>query len=289
MLTNANREVNLTSLPSPSPDEYKHILHFAADRLGLMLGRNREGLIQGRLGRLASRAGARTWHEYINLVDNDRDGHLQSEFVDNVTTHYTFFFREPAHFVYLGQVFSRFAVPGKPFRIWSAAASTGEEIWSIIMTLEEIKSQSAASSRLNYSLLATDVSLGMIDRCRRPAYEGEAPDLPPPGLSPERARMFFDQREGSWRPKASVQQCASFAIRNLVDLPAEREYYAALFCRNVLMYFDEAKRNEVLQELERRVLPGGILFLGMAESIVEPGKGLRRMGPGIFQRISSDC
>jgi chemotaxis protein methyltransferase CheR len=202
----------------------------------------------------------------------------RGSFIDVVTTHHTTFFREKDHFQFLTQqVLPERSSHGK-MEVWSAACSTGEEIWSLGMTLGE-------SKLVDFSLTGMDVSLQALKVAHRGVYHRDTA-LPIPQAM--RKRWLMDSKDSSSplvRIVPELRSKAEFIHANLMnpELPVSG-LCDVLFLRNVLIYFERADKKAVLGRLCQRVRPGGWVFLGMAESAEGFGAPLQRVAHAVYRR-----
>jgi chemotaxis protein methyltransferase CheR len=224
-------------------------------------------------------------HDYCRYIFEE--GGLASEFVqliDAVTTNKTDFFREPMHFQFLTEVLLPEAVRDhghSGVRIWSAACSIGAEPYTIAMVLDDYARR---VRHFRYEVVATDISTDVLRTAIEGVYDMEMTEPIPPEL---RDRYLMRARDPDRRQARIVPELRSavrFGRLNLMDqkypVPTDMD---AIFCRNILIYFDRATQLKVLERLSRHLRPGGYLILGHSETLTGMALPLRSVGPTIFR------
>ena len=257
--------------------DFLRIAHLAHRCFGLDIRPGSESLVEARLGRLVRELGLSSFHQYCDYLLADRTGTALIVLADRLTTNHTSFFREPDHLEFLCST----ALPSLPSRprinIWSAGCSSGEEPYSIAISLLE----AAPTLARRVSIRATDISTRMLDRASAGIYSSDRIQPIPPPL---RSRYLIPTGEfGCSRIAPAARELVSFARHNLVDpLPTLR--FSAIFCRNVMLYFDRPTHQSLVQRLTSRLEPGGYLFIGHTESLNGIEHSLESAGPAIFRR-----
>lgn len=270
--------------------EFEQIRRLAREKFGLDLRNGKEQLVSARLGKKLRLTGMATFEEYCRHVLADRTGEALAAMIDALTTNFTGFFREPAHFDFLRQVvLGRRAAPGRaaapaPMRIWSAACATGEEPYSIAMcVLEELGA--AAASRVR--ILATDISGAALASAARGIYAADRCDGIPPTLLDRYLLRGRGRSEGWYRVRGEVRAMIDFRRVNLMDPLEPLGTFAAVFCRNVMIYFDRPTRGDLIRRLTANLQPGGWLFVGHAESLSGLHHGLEYVRPAVYRKPAS--
>lgn len=229
-------------------------------RAGISLHDGKHAMVYSRLSRRLRDTGHQSFKEYLSWLEATEGAEWQ-EFVNALTTNLTSFFREHHHF----QIFSELLKAksaAAPWRVWCAAASTGEEPYSITMTALE-----ALGSRPHFSLQASDIDSKVLATAANGVYKAESLK----GISPAQMQAFFMRGKGTnagmVRVKPELKALVEFLIVNLIkdDWPF-KEPFDVVFCRNVMIYFDADTQRRVLERIHRVMKPGGILFVGHAEN-----------------------
>lgn len=270
-----------------SASEYQAFVAFLRTACGIDLGANKQYLVSTRIRRIMLEHRLQSLTELTQLVQQDSQRLLRQKVIDAMTTNETFWFRDGYPFEYLSKTFlPEFAKqkPGEKARIWSAACSTGQEPYSISMAVEEGLRASIVARGCDADILATDVSTSVLDAAREGIYDRLSLLR---GLSLQRSSDFFVQISAdSWRIKDSVRDRVRFRPLNLQESFYLLGKFDVVFCRNVLIYFSQDLKTEILRKIHSVLNPGGILFLGASETI----SGLNdlfemvRCNPGVAYR-----
>ncbi len=247
---------------------------------GIALHDGKEALVSARLRKRMRVLGIQDYREYADRVFNDEDGTETVGLIDAISTNVTSFFREPVHFDFLGKVMADWLKEGKKrFRFWSAACSSGEEPYSIAMTLLETVRDQPVDMRI----LATDISTQALAKGRAGTY-GEQKMAPVP---PHLKTKYFERcrsRNGlAYAATETLRRPVLFRRLNLSAPPFPMNGpLDAIFCRNVLIYFDPKTRKSLLDETRRLLKKGGYLMVGHAESLTGMIADLKPVRPSIY-------
>jgi chemotaxis protein methyltransferase CheR len=259
-----------------SQREFEQIRELAHRTFGLDLKPGKEELVMARLRKLARECGARSFQDYYQHIVQDRTGQAMASMIDALATNHTSFLREPDHFDFLRQRASG-EFRGQGLEVWSAACSTGEEVWTLACLLNECLGADKVR------IVATDIS----NRALRVASEGCYPadrcgGVPAAWLS----RYFIAEGRParSYRVAPAVRAQVRFQRINLVEQVSWPRLFPVIFCRNVMIYFDRATQEHVVQQLSKSLEPGGYLFVGHAESLTRVSHGLEYVRPAIYQK-----
>jgi chemotaxis protein methyltransferase CheR len=254
-------------------------------RAGIHLNESKANMVHGRLARRLRATGIGSFRGYLDRLEHDPSFARteQQEFVNALTTNVTAFFREPHHFPMLAE-FARAHRSAGPLRIWSAACATGEEPYSIAITLDEALGPDSGSR-----VLATDIDTAVLGVAAR----GQYPLAAVQGCGPARLKRYFlrgrGAQQGMVRVRPEIAQRVDFAPLNLLDpqWPALRAFAPgldAVFCRNVLIYFDRDTRRRVLARIAQVLAPNGLLFVGHSESLTDC-RAFALRGRTVYQRL----
>ncbi len=259
------------ALPAPSPVE-REIAFSAADfqrvrgmiraKAGIDLGAAKQNMVYSRLSRRLRECGHESFGSYLDALGSDSDPEWQ-EFINCLTTNLTAFFRESHHFDTLARHLAALP-PGSTQRIWSCAASTGEEPYSIAITVAE-----AGMGPERVAIDATDIDTRVLASARAATYAMDTvKDMPE-----ARLRRFFQRGRGAQagrvRVLPDIAARVSFRPFNLLSSAWPTQPYDVVFCRNVMIYFDRPTQRRVLEGLCASLRPGGLLFVGHAENFTE--------------------
>ena len=244
-------------------DEFREI---AYSKAGIYLKTGKEALVSARVGKRINRLKLTSARQYLERLRHDESGEELVQFLDVITTNFTSFFREAAHFDVLRQKLGAWKDSGqRTFRIWCAASSSGEEPYSIAITALD----ALGAADIDLKILATDISMRALSIAVAGVYDAER--LAP--LSREQFDYFKPQGDGTETPnryevRPDVKRLIVFRRINLSKPPFPmRGPLDIVFCRNVMMYFDHAVRHRLLFDVTRLLRPDGLLFTGLAESL----------------------
>jgi chemotaxis protein methyltransferase CheR len=267
--------------PGPTLSE-RGLLRLSAavdQRLGIQLGPSKRSLIEGRLARRTINLGLPTLDAYVELLCSPGQEEEWRHAESLLTTNETYFFREPWHFDVLETQALRRG-PGKQFRVWSAASSSGEEIYTIAMVLEDLR---RARRGPEWEILGTDVSPKVLQQAAAARYPMDRAK----GIPPERLRRYClkgtGEAEGQLMVCAELRERCEFGKVNLMQPLPKVGLFDAIFLRNVLIYFDVATKKRVVESLFAHLTPDGLLFTGLAESLHGVCSAQRMDGPGVYR------
>jgi chemotaxis protein methyltransferase CheR len=243
---------------------------------GIALASGKEALVTARLYKRLRVLGLGTFDEYLSRVERD-PAELRA-MVDALTTNKTDFFREPDHFVYLREsVLPALAATADPIKIWSAGCSSGEEPYSLAITLrEELPNPDLRDVRV----LATDISDRVLARAREGVYDEEAVrDVPPLYLG-----KYFHHTAGRFTVNGVLRRHVAFARLNLLGEWPMRGPFDAILCRNVMIYFDNPTRQRLVERFWELLKPGGHFFVGGSESLTSVEHRFTYVQPAVFRK-----
>ena len=255
-----------------SPKEFDRLSEFIIEHCGIKMPPAKKIMLESRLQKRLRSLGMVSFREYCEFLFKSPEGN--GEFVhmiDAVTTNKTDFFREPVHFQFLMETalpeFQAESAVGnrKKFIVWSAGCSSGEEPYTLAMVLNEYASQ---HPDFQHSILATDISTRVLEKARAGIYDQHLVEGVPYSLKQKYFLRSKDREKKLVRVVPELRSCVSFQRVNLMDehliIPEKAD---ALFCRNVIIYFERATQCELLSRLCRCLKTGGYLFLGHSETV----------------------
>ena len=252
------------------------LAELAHRRSGLVIGPDKLYLLESRLGDLMRREGLADLDALAHRVAAGRDAALEQDVVEALATHETLFFRDGKPFDHLRSIglpaLTQNRSPGSRLRIWSAAASTGQEAYSLAMTVSEC----GVLDRHKVDIIGTDLARGAVARAGAGTYTQYEVQR---GLSVQRLLQHFTRLGDEWRINTPLRALCTFREWNLLDDPAPLGKFDVIFCRNVLFYFDAATKTKVLDAIRRQMTPNGLLYLGAADTLLEWEQPLERSGP----------
>ncbi|HEX2855069.1 MAG TPA: CheR family methyltransferase [Opitutaceae bacterium] len=268
--------------------EFEFIRSLVYQRSRINLTKDKRDLVSARLGQRLRATKLGTVGDYCRFLQTPNASEELANLIDVISTNHTFFFRESVHFDFLrDRVVPEMQARARTahwtrFHVWSAASSSGEEAYSIAMTL------SGCLPEWEWQVEASDISRVVLQRAERGIYSADAVKRLAPEVVRKHFQRGFGPQEGKYRVKAALRERVSFHQLNLLDQePPFAERLHAIFCRNVMIYFDRATREELVARLTRRLVPGGYLFVGHSESLTGIHHSLQIVRPAIYQRPSS--
>ncbi|MBD8871444.1 protein-glutamate O-methyltransferase [Rhodanobacter sp. DHB23] len=250
--------------------EFRFLRDFVYEHLGISLGEHKRQLVQGRLARRLRALRLPDYAAYCELLRHDPTGEL-GELASVISTNVTSFFREPHHYELLEkqllpQWIKKKRAEGGRLRIWSAGCSTGEEPYAMAMVLAEALEQNGASS-MDARILATDLSPQALEQARNGVYALDKLG----GISEERRRRWMMRGAGEYEGYACVhprlREMVTVQPLNLLHDWPMRGPFDAIFCRNVVIYFDQPTKQKLFSRYAALLPAGGYLFLGHSESL----------------------
>lgn len=267
-----------------SQAEFDRIRELVREHTGISLSEAKRQLVYGRLSRRLRALRMSSFKEYIVLLERGEPEELE-EFTNAVTTNLTSFFREPHHFEYLGKellpAITRSASASRRLRIWCCAASTGEEPYSIAMVLRE---QQQLLNGWDVKMLATDLDSNVLAHASAGVYVPERFN----NMSAPRIKKFFEEGGGEHRDRLrasdSLRDLITFKQLNLMHEWPMRGPFDAIFCRNVIIYFDKNTQRELFERMATLQRPGDHLFLGHSESLYRVSERYELIGKTIYRR-----
>ncbi len=260
-------------------EDFETVRELIARYAGIKLSPQKRNMVYNRLLRRLRAHGASSFSDYLRLVQVENSTEREA-FVNALTTNLTAFFREPHHFELLAAQAQAWSRRGKPLRVWSSACSTGEEAWSIAMVLRE--------NDCAGEVLGTDIDTEVLQTAGTGVYRNDRIA----GLPAERLRKHFLRGTGSNDGFVSIRPelrpMVKFASLNLQSpaWPAQ-ERYDAIFCRNVVIYFDRDAQKRLLIRLADLLVPGGLLMVGHSESFPSAHPGFRSCGRTAYERVGA--
>jgi len=266
--------------------DFERVRKLIHGRAGISLNDSKQSMVYSRLARRLRALGVGCFSAYLDRLESDAEfAALESqEFVNALTTNLTSFFREPHHFPVLAD-FLRTQVGAGPLRLWSAAASTGEEPYSIAMTMIE-----ALGPGTDARLLATDIDTHVLAAASRGVYRLDAACH----CGDERLKRFFlrgtGANHGMARVKPELARLIQFARLNLLEanwpaLACSAPAVDAIFCRNVMIYFDKPTQRGILDRFAQVLRPGGLLFVGHSENLIDLRDQFVLRGKTVYERL----
>jgi chemotaxis protein methyltransferase CheR len=248
-----------------SPQEYDDFRRYLEAASGIVLGDNKHYLVTSRLNRLMREFELDDFASLMKRLKTQRNSALHEQIVDAMTTNETLWFRDAYPFEVLKHELlpEITAQKTRQVRIWSAASSSGQEAYSISMTIQEYLSSKPGSLPANIQIIGTDISATMLRDASSATYDKMSLAR---GISEERKKRFFVPLGDKWQIRPEIKARASFRELNLLNNFSALGKFDIIFCRNVLIYFSSEIKTDILNRMASSLNPGGYLFLGGSES-----------------------
>ncbi len=268
----------LTKIQKITDEEFSRFQRLIYDLAGISMCPAKKVMVSSRLQRRLVHYGLNRFGDYYRLVTgNAHPGEMQI-LVDLLTTNETYFFREPAHFNFLRE--SILSQPtANPFRVWSAACSSGEEVYSLAMVLAD---------KLNtktWEIMGSDLSERVLFQAQRGHYQIERNE----GISPDHLRKYclkgVRSQAGTFLIDEKLKEHVKFRQVNLMRKLPNIGRFDLIFLRNVMIYFDQETKKEVVHRISTQLKSGGHLFISHTESLHGIAPELKKVGPSILQKL----
>lgn len=267
-----------------SDQEFDAIRKLVYSKFGINLTEQKKTLVVGRLQKVLRHRKFDTFQDYYQWLTTDTTGVALDELANRITTNHTFFYRENAHF----EFFSKTVLPemaarhqgDKELRIWCAGCSSGEEPYTLMMLMMEHFGPEFA--KWNPTLLATDISATALKTAMAGSYETDRVAQLPPNL---RSKYFRRSTKGEVLVTDQVRQRIFFRRHNLMDptFPFKKQF-DAIFCRNVMIYFDRETRNNLVAKYYKHTVQDGYLFIGHSETLGRDETQFKYLMPAVYQK-----
>ena len=261
-----------------SSADFERVRKLIYQHAGISLSDVKQDMVYSRLARRLRATGLKTFAEYLALLEKD-DKDEWEKFVNSLTTNLTSFFREPHHFPILAEHLKKLK-GGSPLKIWCSASSTGEEPYSIAMTVVE----ALGDFNVPVSIMASDLDTNVLATAEKGVYPLERVEK----ISPERMKRFFlkgsGSQEGHVCVRPELRRMISFQRLNLLDPSwSVRGQLDVIFCRNVMIYFDKPTQHKILSRFAPLMHDHGLLFAGHSESFLHAAEIFRSQGKTVYE------
>jgi chemotaxis protein methyltransferase CheR len=267
-----NRQ-NSTSI-SPghmSMADFNRLSRFIHETCGIKLSGEKKVMIETRLVKRLKELNLHDYHDYCNCVlDGSSENEELTHMIDVITTNKTDFFREPAHFQFLTgkalpELLQNGAGVNRPFRVWSAGCSTGEEPYTIAMVLSEY---ALTKRNFRFEIMATDISMRVLQAAKRAIYEKESVAPVPDAMKRKYLLKSRDNSQGLVRIAPEIRELVKFRHLNFMDTDfGITQPFDIIFCRNVIIYFDRPTQERLLMKFCNHLSPGGYVLMGHSETL----------------------
>jgi chemotaxis protein methyltransferase CheR len=266
--------------------DYEKISRLVYEQCGINLHEGKKELVKARLGKRLREGNFKSFGEYYRHVLTDEGTAELISMIDSLSTNLTYFFREESHFQTLRNILKLQVNPAKQdglsekMRIWSAGCSTGEEPYSLAMTIHE----SLNGCQGDVKIMATDISTRVLHTADKGIFGKERLNNVPPAILKKYFQMGFGACEGQFLIKKSIRDMVQFSRFNLMDTPPSNYRFDIIFCRNVMIYFDKPTQEGLVNRFYRCLNRGGYLFVGHSESLTGLSHQLKYIEPSVYRK-----
>lgn len=264
---------------------YAEIAELTYKQCGVDLRIGKRELVSARLAKKAQEMECDSLECYYRTVKSDHSGKMLIAMLDALTTNHTAFLRERQHFDYLAQRASSLFMGRQSLRIWSAAAATGEEVYTLLMVLIEALQLPFPSAHTESCLkvVGTDISTKALEVADAGIYCAEKMDPLPLNWQKKYFLRGKASATGMFRVRPELRRMACFSRLNLIEPIPSHQLYPVIFCRNAMIYFDQETKRRVVKSLISCLEPKGLLMIGHAESLTGVSNELTYLHPALYQ------
>lgn len=271
--------MNFEQSPRISKEGFDQISTYVNRTYGINLSEAKLNLVENRLLKRLRYLRMNSYAQYIHHIFEPA-GKIELDLLcDFLSTNKTYFYREPAHFHFVQKLLSE-PPENKFWKVWSAACSGGDEVYTLSCIFEDSANCKAAP----YSILGTDISGRMIEEAREGKYStARINQLPTHFIKNHFEKMEDDKKHEVYSASAAIRKNVRFQQFNLIkDIPSLSQGFDIIFCRNVLIYFKEETKHQVVADLISKLNPGGYLILAHCEGMLCRNTGLKQISPAVF-------
>lgn len=273
---------NSFSRPVLKNHEFAWIRDYLYQHTGIVLSDRKQALVSGRLDKRLRHYGFSNYSDYFRRFDKAGFEQETLMAIDLLTTNETYFFREPKHFDFLKDHFFPHHPSGQPLRFWSAASSSGEEVYSLAMLAAEF----AKSEQ--WEVIGTDISTRMLEKAWLGLYPLNAAEKIPMSFLKKYCLKGCGEYEGFFRFDQTVRNRVHFMRANLNDVLPSLGLFEVIFLRNVMIYFDIPTKQRLVERIQQYLRPGGYFILSHSESLNGIKNDLKMVSPSIYRKVTDD-
>jgi chemotaxis protein methyltransferase CheR len=265
--------------PALTDAEFRQFQGYIFDSAGITISPAKKALVAGRLARRVQHCGVATYGDYFRLLASGSQPGETQVAVDLLTTNETYFFREGRHFDLLARTARDAQARGSEFAVWSAACSSGEEVYSIAMTLAD-----TLGEHHPWTVLGSDISTRVMEQARRGHYPAERARQVPPALLHRYCLKGMGKQDGTLLVARELRARVQFAQVNLNTALPRFGPFDVVFLRNVMIYFSKETKRDVVRRVASVLKPGGLLLIGHSESLHDLAGELQPVVPSVFRK-----
>ena len=264
--------------------EFDKLASYVKSNYGINLTEKKKTLVVGRLQNILQQMNFKSFSDYYDYVMSDTTGEAVTTLINKITTNHIFFLREPDHFDFFASTvlpYLSVSIKGPlDLRVWSAGCSSGEEPYTLAMIIADFFG--AQKNLWDTRILATDISMNVLQKAKSGIYSNERIE----GVPETWKRKYFRKiDENNWAVADSIRNDVIFRIFNLMNtvFPFKRKFHV-IFCRNVMIYFDQQTKMELVNRFYEYTEPGGYLFIGHSESLNREETKYKYVMPAVYRK-----
>ena len=265
--------------------DYKKISRLVYEQCGINLHDGKKELVKARLGKRLKEGNFKSFGDYYHYVTTDQGIEELISMIDSLSTNLTYFFREESHFYKLREILTQMLAPparknrqAANLMIWSAGCSTGEEPYSLAMTVRDCSNGSSPDVKI----VATDISTKVLHAADNGVYHKEKLNNISTGVLKKYFQIGSGQWEGYYRIKKDIRDMIQFSRFNLMSIPPSSYRFDIIFCRNVMIYFDKETQSSLVNRFYNCLNKGGYFFIGHSESLTGLNHDFKYIEPSVY-------
>lgn len=270
----------LPGLPAMTVADFERAGRLIRSRAGIVLGNHKEDMTARNLGLSAKRLGLQTVGAYLDILERQPESAEWDKFISIFTINHTAFYREQHHFDILAKFIKE---QKRPISVWSSACSTGEEAYSIAITLLE----NLGAPESGWTVLATDIDTEAVRRAEQGMFSLDRVQPVPTPILKKYFRRGTGKYEGKAKVKPNLHAAVEFGVVNLVSEEGwpRGQLFDVIFCRNTMIYFDRPTQSKLLARFAKSMKPGGLLFVGHSENFSQMTSDFKLQGQTVYVRV----
>lgn len=241
--------------------QLKRLIDIFKELTGIQYKQEKIYLFENRLNKFVDKGSIyKDYESFIKALNNNQNTKLRADYINELTTNFTYFFREPIHFRFIQHVFMSKFPKEKDIRIWSAAASGGQEAYSVAITLKSMQS----NVKKNFKIIGTDIATDKITGAKIGLYARDEIDE---YMSPDSIKKYFNESKDGYNIKQIIKEHVHFAELNIMGTFPFSKNFHIIFLRNILLYFNNKEKEIILNKIANYLDPEGYLIISMSESL----------------------
>ncbi len=264
--------------------EFEQLSAYIKANYGIYLKHEKTTLVIGRLQNVLLQKGFRSFSEYYDYLIRDKTGMAVSNLLDKITTNHTFFMREADHFTYFRDTVLPYIISNnteRDLRVWCAGCSSGEEPYTLAMIIDEVLGKDKLF--WDSKILATDISTKVLEEAKRGVYSNKEIDT-----LPSKWKLNYTTKVDSENSMITekIRNEVIYRKFNLMEhvFPFKKQFHV-IFCRNVMIYFDDKTKNTLVNKYYELLVPGGYLFIGHSESLNREETRFKYVQPAVYRKV----